>query len=339
MFVAGSVLSLLAIALSSSSVAFGAKVDVVQDAGQVDPQPADAPNPEPAPTEAAAAPSEEAPVAAEPTPAAEADPTTDPASADGSWDATTEAAATTETPPTEPPAATAAPVAAAPAPAAAPADTRPPFLHRGPFVRPGVGFAMCTSDVCQEILTAFGGELSGGYRFPYVGVGALVMAGGGGTQNPSSTLGDLERAGMNFVYAGALVQFVPVQQGRFSPNFDLSMGYVALIDWATVDGENIWSYASRLGVAVGGGLDIFVHRRVAIGPSFHYVFTLAGDTCTTMTSGLTGLTEGERECQRTPSDYADMELDGPERRADRRDRNRVWLASVGVTINLGSFKK
>lgn len=225
-----------------------------------------------------------------------------------------------------------------PQPEPPPAAYRAPrrdFLHRGGFLRPSLGFSMCTSELCDEIPTGWGGSLSGGYRFPYVGVGALVIGSGGETRRPSSLRGPLERVGMSFLFVGAMAQFTPVQTGRFSPSLDVAFGYLRLMEWGRIDGENIFALYSRLAVAVGGTLDIHVSRRVAIGPSFHYLFPLSGQQCNDIAYDVEGnYREAEgRDC----SDYRYREdgWDGPERRALRRDTTRAWLASVGVTVHLG----
>src|SRR5690606_19219271 len=164
------------------------------------------------------------------------------------------------------------PVAPLPLPEPPRAAYRAPrhdFVHRGGFLRPSAGFAMCTSELCNEIPTGFGGSLSGGYRFPWVGVGALVMGSGGRTNHPSALRGPLERVGMSFLFVGALAQLVPVRTGRVSPTLDLGLGYLRLIEWGRIGSDNIFAIHSRVAVAVGGSLDIHVSRRVAMGPSFH----------------------------------------------------------------------
>lgn len=232
------------------------------------------------------------------------------------------------TPPPEP----APAMVAAPPPRGAPTDSD--FVHAGGFIRPMVGFSMCTRTICNEIPVGFGGALIGGYRFPYVGVGAAVFGGGGRTSKASSFSG-LDGAGSSYLFAGGLAQFVPIQSGRFSPTFDVALGYFRLLEYGRVDGQNAFALYSRAAVAVGGSLDIFVSSRVSLGPSFHYLFPFGGQQCNEIFEDATGrITDAPRQC--SDFNYREDGLDAADRRSRRRDTTRAWLASIGVTVHLGS---
>ena len=205
-----------------------------------------------------------------------------------------------------------------PAPSSECAPEADPFRRRGLMLAGSVGIAGCTQPPCASIAAAGVGRLELGYRFGYVAPFVGVSGGGSPLDVDDS---DVEGR-LGFVDVGVGLQVLPVARGRVDPFVGLMLGYTRL--WTKIDSSvaDFRQWESRGAARLGGGLPIYVHERVTIGPRVDLILPFLGEVCTTL--------EGDGEMCTAVGDLIDEATTKPEERLVRRSFARVWSATVEV---------
>ncbi len=211
---------------------------------------------------------------------------------------------------------------AAATPTPPPEPTFVTWPRRGLVLRGASGITHCAQPFCDSIAMGGLGRLDVAYRLGYLSLYATLSGGGGVLDVP-----DFEqsgepvtniRGGLKFLFAGAGLLVHPVDLGRVDPWLGVALGYSRIEERMHADRGSTVTLVSRAGVEVGGGLDVFVHRRLALGPRFDVVFPFGGSVCT------------GADC----INVADLVADdlAARRRATRRSLPRPWSVTVNFTV-------
>jgi hypothetical protein len=194
--------------------------------------------------------------------------------------------------------------------------------RRGLVLRGSAGVTHCAQPFCNSIPMGGLGRFDVGYRLGYYSIFATVSGGGGALD-----IADFEQdgepvtnihGGLTFLFVGGGMLLHPVDLGRVDPWLGVALGYSRIEERLFADQIETSTLLSRAGVELGGGLDIFVHRRLALGPRFDVVFPFGGSLC----SGPDCINIADL----VGSDIA------AERRATRRSLPRPWSLTVNFTV-------
>ena len=194
--------------------------------------------------------------------------------------------------------------------------------RRGLVLRASSGITHCAQPFCNSIAMGGLGRFDVGYRLGYYSLFATVSGGGGVLDVP-----DFESEGeaftnihgsQTFLFTGAGMMVHPVDLGRVDPWLGVALGWSRIEERFFSDQIEIGTVYSRGGVEVGGGLDVFVHRRLSLGPRFDVVFPFGGSVCQ------------RSECINV-SDFVSSDI-AAERRMARRSLPRPWSVTVNFTI-------
>jgi hypothetical protein len=218
-----------------------------------------------------------------------------------------------QVPASSPPAATATPP---------PEPTFVTWPRRGLVLRASSGITQCAQPFCDAIAMGGLARFDVAYRLGYYSIFATV-SGGGGVLDVPDFVQDGEpvtniHGGLTFMFAGAGLMVHPVDLGRVDPWLGVALGYSRIEERMHADQGSTITVISRAGVEVGGGLDVFVHRRLALGPRFDVVFPFGGSVCT------------GADCINV-ADLVSADLSA-QRRATRRSLPRPWSLTVNFTV-------
>ena len=206
-----------------------------------------------------------------------------------------------------------------------PPPPEPVFIswpRRGLILRGSAGITHCAQGTCDAIPMGGLARFDLAYRLGFYSIYGTISGGGGVLDVPDQTVDGNPITGINggltFLFAGGGMMLHPVDLGRVDPWLGVALGYSRVEQRFNSDQGSSRLIISRAGVELGGGLDIFVHRRVALGPRFDVVFPFGGSQCL------------DDECV----NVADVvNRDTPfERRSARRVFPRPWSVTVGVTV-------
>lgn len=202
--------------------------------------------------------------------------------------------------------------------------------RRGGFLSLSGGISNCgvgCSDVSMGGLARF----EAGFRWPHVALGASVSLGGADLGSSDDLIGFEglpAQSSLRYAYFGPFAQFHFVASGPIDPYIAFGLGYHRLTRAHDVaDGPetidvNTWDEAA--GVRIGGGVPLFLGKRVSLGPRFDYVFPIGGRLCQT----VDGRSEEGGACT-SWSDGLDG-LDGETRRTLRRIRPQPWSLTLEI---------
>jgi hypothetical protein len=211
---------------------------------------------------------------------------------------------------------------ATPTPSPPPEPVFVTWPRRGLILRASSGVTHCAQGFCDSIPMGGLARFDVGYRLGYYSIFATVSGGGGMLDIP-----DFEQdgepitnihGGLTFMFAGAGLMVHPVDLGRVDPWLGVALGYSRIEERLLADQLEASTLLSRAGVELGGGLDVFVHRRVALGPRFDVVFPFGGSIC----SGTDCINVADLVASDIPA----------QRRATRRTLPRPWSLTVNFTV-------
>lgn len=215
-----------------------------------------------------------------------------------------------------------------PPPPEPPADEYVAFARRGLILRTSAGITHCAQDVCDSIPLGGLGRFDVGYRLGLFTLMATVSGGGGRLDIPDfeNANGPVTnaRGGLTFLFAGAVGLIHPISYGRFDPWLGVGFGYSRVRQRIDADQTELETTFSRGGVELGTGLDIYVARRVALGPRFDATLPFGGSICTN--------TDGIGECFNVV-DVVDSDTAAIARQR-RRAFPRPWSVTINATIYL-----
>lgn len=184
----------------------------------------------------------------------------------------------------------------------------------------------CAQRLCDAIPMGGIGRLDLGYRGGFYSLWITVDGGGGRLDVPSfeDDAGPVTgvRGSLTFMQAGVGVAFHPVDLGRVDPYLGLSLGYSRVEERFRSDQRSYDLVFRRGGLAPNVGFDVYLTRRVALGPRADVVFPFAGSRCIRE--------QGQEECLNTV-DIVDTD-EAALARARRRTFPRPWSATVQVTV-------
>lgn len=206
------------------------------------------------------------------------------------------------------------------------------WRRRGFVLTGGAGVSQCAQPPCDTIVLGGQGRIQAGYRIGLYSLFVTVSGGGGLLDVPDfeteSASVTNAKGGLSFLFTGVGLAVHPVDFGRVDPFISATIGFDRVHERLRSDEGQTDRVFARGGVELAVGLDVFVARRVAIGPRFGVSFPFAGSICTT--------TEGVQECVNT-GDAIRSQLRAFER-AKRRDLPRVWSLTANATFVLGRRK-
>ena len=196
------------------------------------------------------------------------------------------------------------------------------------MLRGSTGLVHCAQALCDSIPMGGMGRFDVGYRAGYYSLWVTVDGGGG--RLDVQTFEDAEglvsnvHGDLTFLHAGVGVAFHPVDLGRVDPWLGIGFGYSQTKQRFRADQRSYDLLYRRGGVMPGGGIDVFLAHRVAMGPRADIVLPFGGSRC--IRQG------GVEECLNVV-DVVDSN-DAAISRARRRAFPRPWSVSVQVTVYL-----
>lgn len=194
------------------------------------------------------------------------------------------------------------------------------------MLRTSAGITQCGQTLCNTIPLGGAARLDAGYRVNFFSVHLTVDGGGGRLDVPDfedqdGTVTNVG-GGLSFLFVGAGVAFYPVDLGRVDPFVGLSVGYSRVQQRLDSLERDINIIYSRGGLAPNVGLDVFIGRRMAIGPRFDVVLPFAGSLCQSVNRN--------QECINT-ADIVDADEPAVVRQR-RRTLPRPWSFTVQLTF-------
>ncbi len=180
--------------------------------------------------------------------------------------------------------------------------------------------------MCDGIPLGGLARLDVGYRAGFYSLWATVDGGGGRLDVPpfeddagsvTAIHGDL-----TFLYAGVGASVHPVDLGRVDPYLGLSLGYSRVQQRFRSDQRSFDLLYRRGGASPSFGFDVYLTRRVSMGPRTDVVFPFGGNQCVRQ--------DGQQECLNTV-DVIDSD-DTAVTRARRRTLPRPWSVTLQVTV-------
>ncbi len=205
-------------------------------------------------------------------------------------------------------------------------DPWPKWRRRGLMLRGSSGLMHCGQPVCDGIPLGGLARLDAGYRAGFYSLWVTVDGGGGRLDIPpfededglvTSIHGDL-----TFLYAAVGASVHPVDLGRVDPYVGASIGYSRVLQRFRSDQRSFDLLYRRGGVTPSFGFDVYLVRRVSMGPRADILFPFAGSQCIRR--------DGQEECLNT-ADIVDAD-DSAVTRARRRTFPRPWSVSLQVTV-------
>jgi len=196
------------------------------------------------------------------------------------------------------------------------------------MLRGSTGLVHCAQALCDTIPMGGMGRFDVGYRAGYYSLWATVDGGGGRLDIPTfedeNGLVSHVHGDLTFLHAGVGVAFHPVDLGRVDPWLGVGIGFSRTKQRFRSDQRN-YDLLYRRGAAMpGGGIDVYLTRRVAMGPRADIVLPFAGSRC--IRQG------GTEECLNVV-DIVDSS-DAAISRARRRSFPRPWSVTLQVTVYL-----
>jgi hypothetical protein len=211
---------------------------------------------------------------------------------------------------------------ATPTPPPPPEPVFASWPRRGLALRASAGITHCAQSFCDAIAMGGLGRFDVAYRLGYYSIFATVSGGGGVLDIPDfETEGEPVtniNGGLTFLFLGGGMLVHPVDLGRVDPWLGVALGWSRIEQRLFADQGDSSTLVSRGGVEVGGGLDVFVHRRLALGPRFDVVFPFGGSIC------------AGTDCVNV-ADFVASDLPA-QRRAARRSLPRPWSVTVNFTV-------
>lgn len=196
------------------------------------------------------------------------------------------------------------------------------------MLRGSAGLVHCAQPLCSDIPMGGMGRLDVGYRSGFYSLWLTVDGGGGRLDLPpfedADGLVTGIRGGLTFFQAGVGAALHPVDLGRVDPHIGVAFGYSRIEQRFRSDQRSFELRYQRGAVMPSVGIDVYIARRVAIGPRADLVVPFGGSQCLRQ-----GRTE---ECLNT-ADIVDAD-DAAIARARRRTFPRPWSATVQVTLYL-----
>ncbi len=194
------------------------------------------------------------------------------------------------------------------------------------MLRASTGLVHCAQGLCDSIPMGGMARLDVGYRAGFYSLWATIDGGGGRLDIPAFEDGDglVTRiyGDLTFMQVGVGVAIHPVDLGRVDPYVGLGIGYSRANQRFRSDQRNFDLLYRRGGVMPQVGIDVYVARRVAVGPRADIVLPFAGSQCVRQS--------GTEECLNTV-DIVDAD-DAAIARARRRTFPRPWSATFQVTV-------
>lgn len=196
------------------------------------------------------------------------------------------------------------------------------------MLRGSTGLTHCGQRLCDSIPMGGMARLDVGYRAGFYSLWVTVDGGGGRLDVASFEDDDGLVSGIHgsltFMQTGVGFSLHPVDLGRVDPHIGLGLGYSRVEQRFRADQRSYDLVYRRGGVMPSFGLDVYLTRRVALGPRADVVFPFAGSRCLRAS--------GQEECLNTV-DIVDSD-EAAVARARRRTFPRPWSASVQVTVYL-----
>lgn len=158
--------------------------------------------------------------------------------------------------------------------------------REGVTIAAGVGASLCGHDWCKSYRGGLGWQLEAGYRFSRF-MPHLSVDGGAGSDDRSVLeeqlqvpYGTLASSRTSFFGVGAGMTVFLKMVGRLDPYVTARFGYTRTRSrFGDYGGNEFSETVSRGSVRLGGGLDIFIGRNLAIGPRFDVTIGIRGRVC------------------------------------------------------------
>ena len=191
------------------------------------------------------------------------------------------------------------------------------------------GFSSCGQFDCNLYPVGGAGRGSIGYRLGVIAP-VLAVAGGGariGADEARAVFESEGEAGGSFTFfdIGAGLDVFPIAKGRVDPFLSAALGYSRVELKLNLRDDEFRVTYSRGMVRLGAGLNLFISRRVSVGPRFDAIFTFAGQMCSEL-NGNTVQTASDR-CQST-RDVVRQGEDAVAERGLRRAFPRPWIVAA-----------
>ncbi len=196
------------------------------------------------------------------------------------------------------------------------------------MLRGSTGLIHCAQPLCSDIPMGGMGRLDVGYRAGFYSL--WLTADGGGGRLDLAPFEDDDgpvtgiRGGLTFFQTGVGAALHPVDLGRVDPHLGLAFGFSRVEQRFRSDQRDFELVDRRGAVMPSLGIDVYLARRVAVGPRADLVVPFGGSRC--VRQGNT------QECLST-ADIVDAD-DTATARARRRTFPRPWSATVQVTLYL-----
>jgi hypothetical protein len=198
---------------------------------------------------------------------------------------------------------------------AAAQTAEPAFDRQGVLVSLGVGVTHCAQNWCSDSVIAGMARAEVGYRYKWISP-VVYVGGGGAPLDPPDGVPD---GTLSILGTGVGVRFFPNLRGRVDPYLGLGLGYSRIAKKYRDD--FVEHDIIKRGAAVfTGGLSIYVHRRLALGPRFDYTLPFAGKLCSKDQFG-----DGCTKVKEIFEDSSD-----PVERANRRQWPRPWSLTLDL---------
>lgn len=207
------------------------------------------------------------------------------------------------------------------------------WQREGAFISLSVGAGHC-GVWCSHLQAIGGGRFESGYRWGHFALGGSVSLLAGTFDTPPTDddplIETFDAKGSNrFFHIGPMMQFFFASAGRFDPYLSAGVGYRRVLDIAKIDGQSgdVRYWESGVGVALGGGVPVFVTERLTIGARYDKTFALGGKECITVDEEVP---EGRSRCESWSKRTG--ELNTIDKRFVRLTRARPWTFSVEMRI-------
>lgn len=190
------------------------------------------------------------------------------------------------------------PVEESEAPEAGPAAVErldPDDVARGGVtVAPAVGAALCGHGWCDSYRGGVGAQFELGYRVSrFMPLVSLDWGAGSDDVGRLEELlllppGAVDSARTSFFGVGAGMALFFSKKSRFDPHASVRLGFSRVRSLYSLGGQQFSETVRRGSVRLGGGVDIFVHRYVAVGPRFDVTVGFGGRVCVRQISAPNG---------------------------------------------------